>query len=146
MCKNYNKQSCQQFLYLDVLHPSWFWSSQFCIQIESRVGYHWLSNLNDPAAWNISKFFSWCQCNVVNIHQGSYLSPLQRYLHEAGIQYLVEFHKLVLFMKNQFLIWNRDIEPAGIWTRISETKSGYANHSATLHWPNGSAVLIIIAQ
>ena len=29
---------------------------------------------------------------------------------------------------------NANIRPAGIWTRISETQSGYANHWATLHW------------
>ena len=37
-------------------------------------------------------------------------------------------------MRTQFSIWIQDREPARIWTPISKTKSGYANHWATLHW------------
>ena len=37
------------------------------------------------------------------------------------------YYMFVLFVKIQFLIWIWDSKPAG-------TKSGYANHWATLHW------------
>ena len=36
----------------------------------------------------------------------------------------------------QFFIWIQDSKPPGIWTWISRTKSGYADHWATLHWCN----------
>ena len=52
----------------------------------------------------------------------------------GGLQYLLEYNMLVLFVKTQFLIWIRDSQPARIWTPISQTKSGYANHWATLRW------------
>ena len=52
----------------------------------------------------------------------------------AGLQYLLEYHMLVLFTKTQFLISIQDSEPAGIWTQIYGTKSSYANHWAPLHW------------
>ena len=52
----------------------------------------------------------------------------------AGLQYFLEYYILVLFLKTQFWIGIRDSKPAQIWTQISATKSGYANHWAILHW------------
>ena len=55
-----------------------------------------MSNLNDPAMWNVSDF-TWC-CHIdVIIHLGDYLSPPNRCSHEADLQYLPEYHMFVLF-------------------------------------------------
>ena len=75
---------------------------------------------------------------VVLVHQyynlSGYLSPPTREPPITGFQYLLLYHMLVLFVKTQRKIWTQDSEPAQIWTWISGTKSGYANHWATLHW------------
>ena len=39
-----------------------------------------------------------------------------------------------IIRENSSLIWIRDSKPAGIWTRISGTKSDYAKKWARLHW------------
>ena len=64
----------------------------------------------------------------------TYLSIPTRMPSIAGLQYLLEYYMLLLFVKTQFFICLWESEPAGIWTRISETKSGYANPWAILHW------------
>ena len=52
--------------------------------------------------------------------------PLQRY------NYWLEYHMLVLFLKTQFLIWNRNSETDETWIWISGAESGYDYHWATL--------------
>ena len=55
---------------------------------------------------------------------------LQGYSHSLWLKSL---HDMLIYVTSIF-IWIWDSKPPGIWTQISRTKSGYANHWATLHW------------
>ena len=48
----------------------------------------------------------------------------------TGLQYLLDYDKLVLFMKTKFSIWIWVSKPAEIWTQTYRTKSSYDNHWA----------------
>ena len=48
----------------------------------------------------------------------------------AGLQYLLEYYMVILFVKTQFLIWIPDSEQARIWTQISRPKVAVRDSSA----------------
>ena len=82
----------------------------------------------------------WCD-DIINICKlSTYLSILTRM---PPLWYLLEYYKLVLFAKTQFLSWIPDSEPCRIWTWISGTKSFYVNHWATLHWPSHQSFIYL---
>ena len=77
--------------------------------------------------WNfIHNYFNLC----------GYLSPPTRLLKVTVITLSISSSQacIICVLITQFSIWIWDPKPAGIWTRISTTKSSYANHWATLHW------------
>ena len=94
--------------------------------------YH-LSNVIDLANRIDSKFLHIDGLVQQYYNLSAYLSPTTRVLPNRGLQYFLEYHMLVLFMKTQFLIWSWDSKLVGIWTKISGTKRGYSNHWAALH-------------